>query len=312
MQHAVDIVGTSLHATNKIAATLFGFNAKGESYSVSRTNFWPPILLDTFGMDARYGGSSGTIHAETACILAASHTEGASLCVTDPFCPNCAKNIAEAGIRTIYIDHKGFDKDFAARRSDHFKTMSMQICERAGISVYELWRREGKLVPILEVASSYEPANDSPLESELMDSAAPSFQDFVAAKREKHYNRRIAAAFARDVNGHIFGLAVRAHPAIGYSMSTDADEIEHPHGKYNFMLEPLNRLLMNAARRGLRLIDGAIYSSRVPTAREQINFVGAGLRQIYIGDWEKARDDDAFHARDLLAGKGIVTFNQLD
>ena len=28
-------------------------------------------------------------------------TDGASLCVTDPFCPNCAKNIAEAGIKRV-------------------------------------------------------------------------------------------------------------------------------------------------------------------------------------------------------------------
>ena len=105
MQRAVDIVGTSPHPANKIAATVFGLDTTGQPFSVSRTNCWPQSIADRIGMDADIGDSSGTIHAETAAIFAAPVTAGAALCVTDPFCPNCAKNIAEAGIRTIYIDH---------------------------------------------------------------------------------------------------------------------------------------------------------------------------------------------------------------
>src|SRR5690606_7708262 len=115
---------------NKIAATVFGHDLAGKPFSVSRTNFWPAAIANSIGTEDDIGDSSGTIHAETAAILAASHTAGAALCVTDPFCPNCAKNIAEAGIKTIYIDHKGFDKDFATRRGGDFQNMSMRICAR--------------------------------------------------------------------------------------------------------------------------------------------------------------------------------------
>src|SRR5262245_21403475 len=122
MQKAVDIVNTSPHPANKIAATIFGRDKTGRGFSLSHTNFWPRAILDHFGMEARIGNASGTIHAETECILASpAPTEGASLSITDPFCPNCAKNIAEAGIRTVYIDHKGFKKDFVARRAHAFE-----------------------------------------------------------------------------------------------------------------------------------------------------------------------------------------------
>ena len=163
MQKAVDIVNTSQHPTNKIAATLFGQDHEGQVFSVSRTNYWPEPILKKIGTTQRIGNSSGTIHAETACIMNAPCTEGASLCVTDPFCPNCAKNMAEAGIKTVYIDHKGFNKDFVARRGDEFENMSMYICESAGISVYEIRRKEKELIPILKIAPAYRPVEDFPV-----------------------------------------------------------------------------------------------------------------------------------------------------
>ena len=154
MQTAIDIAPRSPHPTNKIAAVLFGENESGMEFSVIRTNHWPNVIYENFGKDKKIGNSSGTIHAETACIVNSHHpTEGASICITDPFCPNCAKNIAEAGIKKIYIDQDGFDKDFFRRRGNEFTdSMSMQICERAGISVYALnMLTEENDNPILQV-----------------------------------------------------------------------------------------------------------------------------------------------------------------
>lgn len=302
MQMAVDIVNSSPHPTNKIAATLCGRNKQGESYTISRTNYWPEIIEQKIGQE-RIGNSSGSIHAETACILAAPCTEEASLFITDPFCPNCAKNVAEAGIKTIYIDHKGFDKDFALRRGDHFERMSMRICERAGISVFEIHRKEQKLVPILEIPEDFEPHEDAPVEYEETDL---SFADLVHQKAEKHYDRNFATALAQDDDGHVFALTARSHPAVGYSMQSDHDEIEHPEGKYSFILEPLNRLLMTAPRYGLKLVDGAIYASQVPNARAQVNLVGAGITRIRIGDTTEARNEDALQAVQTLSDHGVL------
>lgn len=307
MQDAVDIVATSPHPTNKIAASLFG-----DDWQISHTNYWPEKILSVFGMNERIGNASGTIHAETACILdAPAATKGASLCITDPFCPNCAKNIAEAGIKTIYIDHKGFDKDFFKRRSDHFESMSMQVCEKAGISVYELWRKEERLVPILEIDKNYTPPEDSPIECTHIDRLDDkTFRFFIEKATREHVRRKFALCFASDDFGARYALIVRAHAVRGYTMQkpSDIEAIEHPPGKYSFIQEPVNRLLMALARKGFTPAEGFLYCSQVPTSREQVNLIGAGIPRITIGDIAKCRDADGLRAMAVLRDTEIITY----
>lgn len=307
MQDAVDIVSGSPHPANKVAATLIG-----RSTRISRTNYWPEPILNGFGMETDIGNSSGTIHAETACILAAVHaTEGASLCVTDPFCPNCAKNIAEAGIKKIYIDHKGFDKDFFQRRSGHFETMSMQICEKAGISVYEIWRKDERLVPIYEASEHYVVSEDSPVYREPIDAAGEAvFQDIIAAAFKTHGNRKFAVALVTDEQGRHIALTARGHAVTGFTMEDpdDIGVIERPDEKYSFFQEPVNRMLMYMARHGMRLISGYLFCSQVPTSREQVNLVGANIKRITIGNPAKARDLFAIEAMRQLSSAGIIDY----
>lgn len=312
MQKAVDIVDTSKHPKNKVAATIFGTDKDRRPYSISKTNYWPKPITENIGRGIDIGNSSGTVHAETACILAAPYTNGASLCITDPFCPNCAKNIAEAGIKTIYIDHKGFAKDFAERRGLQFKYMSMQICERAGINVFEINRKEETLAPIIELPETFEPKEDSPVEMEELRTADEgTFRALIEEKAEIHKGRKFAVALAKNKRGDVFGLSARSHPAIGYTMESDIDEIESPEGKYSFIQEPVNRLLMNAPRYGLKIAPGLLFCSQVPTAREQVNIVGAGLPNVTIRDLSKARDDWALKAMRQLAKSEILTFYEL-
>jgi dCMP deaminase len=303
MQKAVDIVNTSPHPANKIAAGIFGTDETGKPYSIARTNFWPAPIAEKIGMETRIGGASGTVHAETAVIFACSYTNGASLCVTDPFCPNCAKNMAEAGIRTVYIDHKGFDKDFAARRHDEFTSLSMRICERAGISVYEIRRKEQKLTPILEVPKSYRPAEDNPIRVARYEMAADraAFSSFIRAAGVPP-GQKFAAALAADRNGKLFSLLALPHSAPGFSY----EEAFLVSGKYSVVQEPVNRLLMNAPRRGLKIVDGMIFSSQTPTAREQVNMVGAGLSRLIISEPAESRDESGLAALTALAAAGIL------
>ncbi len=302
MQRAVDIVNSSAHPTNKIAATLFGIDKHSREFSISATNYWPDIIRERIGTEARIGNSSGTIHAETACILQAPYTDGAALCITDPFCPNCAKNIAEAGIKTIYIDHKGFQKDFIERRAHAFANMAMRICEKAGIAVYELWRKEERLVPIFEPPDGYEPPDEHPIKV----IPARDFTYLIEQAAQEFKGHKFACALTKDDEGNICGLATRGHPALGYTMETDLSELENPQGKYSFKLEPVNRLLMAAPRKGVKIIDGSLYCTHVPTSREQVNMIGAGLTSISIADDKKARDKYALLAIKLLEEKEII------
>ncbi len=312
MQRAVDIVGTSPHPSNKISAAIFGHGLDGKPFSVARTNCWPQSVLDAFGMDRDVGDSSGTIHAETAAIFAAPATGGAALCVTDPFCPNCAKNIAEAGIKTIYIDHKGFDKDFAARRGGDFDSMSMRICERAGISVYEIRRKDHVLTPIYTPPHNYRPREDRPVTVErLMTADQGQFHILAQQKRADFTDVNMACAIARGPDRAAYALTALSHPAIGYSIDGDLGALQNTDGKYSFMMEPMNRLLMNAARHGLRLVDGMIYCAQVPTSREQVNIAGAGITSIAIGNPGKARDGAALQAMRQMQDAGIIEYRPM-
>lgn len=307
MQRAVDIVSSSPHHVNKISATIFN-----ENESFSSTNIWPQTVRDTIGIDARIGSSSGTVHAEVNCLLHFKEpTEGASLCITDPFCPNCAKNLAESGIKRIYIDHKGFDKDFAQRRGEEFKSMSFRIATRAGISLYTVWRKEGRIEPIHEVPDDYVPPQNNPIKIEKT-SVVPNIyalNQIIASTQVIH--KRWACALAKNAQGENYFLVASAHPAIGFTREHDADIISHKEGKYSFYLEPLNRILMGAHRYGLRLIDGLIWSSEVPTSRELVNCIGANIKTICLGNDEAARDEEAIAASRTLADAGIMQFISL-
>jgi dCMP deaminase len=307
MQAAVDIVGTSQHPDNKIAATLFG-----RTWGLSRTNYWPPPILSAFGTGTDIGNASGTVHAETACILQAGHpTEDASLCITDPFCPNCAKNIAEAGIKKIYIDHKGFDKDFFQRRAGHFEKMSMRICEKAGIAVYEIWRKDERLVPIYEPQPNYFISEDSPVYREPIETPSDGvFGEILAQGFKIHQKRKFAVAFVRGKDGKYISLTARGHAVTGFTMEDpdDVGIIERHEEKYSFFQEPVNRLLMYMARHDMVLCEGFFFCSQVPTGREQVNLVGAGIKRISVGDLRKARDPGAIVAMEQLSNAGILSY----
>jgi dCMP deaminase len=304
MQQAVDIVQTSLHETNKIAATLVGRSPDGMSFAVARTNFWPEPIRKAFPGGQRIGNASGTVHAELACVLAAPCSQDSVLYVTDPPCPNCVKNMAEAGIKTLYIDHKGFDKDFAQRRQGDFTDMSLRICEKAGISVNRIFRKDRRIEPILEIPHGYSPALEKPPRIDQID-AEPSpqlFETLVQEQQQLFKDRPFACALSRGPLGRVFLIGAEIHPVIGYTTAT----LEEPEGKYSFLLQPTNRVLMTAVRYGQKLQDGYLYSSRVPTSRELVNLVGSGLSRIAIGDRSQARDGFGLEALEALEKAGVL------
>ena len=313
MRTALDIAPDSPHPTNKIAATLFGVNRAGEEFSISRTNHWPDSIKETIGVKTKIGNASGTIHAETACILNSPHSvENTSLCITDPFCPNCAKNIAEAGIKNIYLDEDGFDKDFFNRRGDHFDRMSMQICERAGINVYALDMQSQKTRVILEALPNYKPVEDSPILAEPIESINDVvLNDIIETATQDHKRRKFAVALVKSKNGTKFALIARAHAVIGYSMRKPEEALDllTPRGKYSFIQEPVNRLMMYLSRKGHTLYPDYLYCSQVPTAREQVNLVGANIKRVTIGDIQKCRDPRGLDAMAQLKSSKILDYS---
>ncbi len=303
MQLAVDIVLSSRHPENKIAATLFK-----DGVSLSKTNDWPPAILEKLGQDTRIGDSSGTIHAELNCLFhSAFPTAGASLAITDPCCPNCAKCIAEAGIQSVYIDHKGFEKDFAVRRGDEFQDMSLRILAHAGVSLYEVIRKEHKIRLIYEPESGYIPPEDNQIEIRPCRAplSVPTLLQTARLVKVKH--ERWGCALATDIHGKLWTLVASAHPAIGYTHK----DIQKTDGKYDFILEPVNRLLMGAARNGLKISCDHLWCSVLPSPREMVNLVGYGVRKIYIGDMGNSKKPESYPAYKTLESNDILLFEDM-
>lgn len=299
MQAAVDMVSTSPHPANKIAATITGQDANGLDYAFSCVNHWPPSIAKKIGTEHDIGNSSGTIHAETACILAAPQTRDAHIFITDPPCPNCMKNLAEAGIAKLYIDHKGFDKDWAKRRGDSFENMSMRIAAKAGIDVFVIYRKEQKFEVISRHPPGYKPSIVHPAHIECRDI---SFEERIKQTHDQMGDEPFALGRATNPEKTCFTIITDRHPTIGYTYET----IDDTENKYSFVLEPINRLLMVAAREGLKLDPAHIYSSRVPTSRELVNFIGAGFTHIQIGDNKTARDEYGLNALNQLRKAEIL------
>lgn len=306
MQRAVDIVNSSPHPTNKIAATLHGTETNGHAFTVSETNYWPGSIESKIGRETKIGNSSGTIHAETACILHAPRTQDAELFITDPPCPNCAKNMAEAGIKTLYIDHKGFEKDFAQRRGNLFASMSMRILDAAGIPVFVVFRKERRLEAALEIKKGYIPPLENPSKLTALNCTLTKavFAEQVQKATRLYKEAPFALALGEKDAGHTFVFSASSHPAVGYT-NNDNLSIE---GKYSFILQPINRILMGAKFHGLQIDRRFIYSSRIPTARESINMIGANLSTLYIGDESASRDEFGPLAMEQLEKADILKF----
>lgn len=305
MQQAVDIVGQSEHPTNKVAAALAGRDGAGNSFAVARTNYWPPAIAEKIGWEIKIGNSSGTVHAETACLMDAPRAEGASLYVTDVPCPNCVKNMAEAGVRAMYIDHKGFTKDFALRRGGHFDNMALRICEKAGIAVYKIFRKEQRIEPILKISQGFTPVIEKPARISKLDKK-PTRDEFLAlakTENENYAGAPFAFAVAGNKAGEIVTISAETHPCPGYTAQT----VENGDEKYSTILQPVNRVMMTAARHGLKIEREYFYSSRVPTARELVDMVGAGLTHIALGDRTKSRDSFSIDALEQLKNAQIIT-----
>ena len=97
-------------------------------------------------------------------------------------------------------------------------------------------------------------------------------------------------------------------PALGYSSEQDGADIDQPEGKYSFIQEPVNRLLMSAPRHGLKPVNGLLFYTQLPTSREQVNIVGAGLGSLIVKNMQKARDDWAYEAMKKLSKHEVLTF----
>ncbi len=309
MQSAVDVVLGSEHDTSKVAACAF-HPAHPEAAPVASMNMRPETLKAHFPWDARIGASSQFIHAELAALLRFSGPlRGAHICVTDPFCPNCAKNLAEAGVRSIYIDHKGFQKDFIARNGDEFKTMSMLIAEKAGISVYEVNRKAGTVTPLSAQSALTRPAMGGieffDIEDGMtLEAAMAMFRTRLGARETW------SLAFVEEADGAPRGILVFEALPPGITPE-DFRTRQGDTGKYRFPIDPLTRLGLAIKRMNMTLRDKRVGCARVPSSRALVNAMGMGISSLLLASSLADHDVSGPVALETLKAKGILTVTEI-
>jgi hypothetical protein len=309
MQDAVDIVLASEHTVNKVAACAF-HPGHSKALPAASMNLRPECLKGHFQWDMRLGSSSQFIHAEIAALTHFTGPwRGAHLCVTDPFCPNCAKSLAEAGVRTIYIDHKGFQKDFIARNGDEFQTMSMLIAEKAGISVYTVNRKEGTVTPILAQATQTRPTTSAieffDIDDDMtLESAMAMFRQRLGARETW------SLAFVREQDGSPRGLLV--FEALPPGITPEDFKTRVPNtGKYRFPLDPLTRLLITMRRMHFTFLDPRIGCARAPSSRALVNALGMGISELLLVSALPDHDATGLLALQMLKDKKLITITEM-
>ncbi len=128
------VAAQSPHPTEKIAAQIC---YSGGRRDVACFNARPAIIDDLgIPQGQKIADRSLYAHAETRAILMASRaTKGTTLYATDPFCPNCAKQILCAGIKRVVIDGSGFAKPYFQKNKAAFESVSLSIAQWFGIEV---------------------------------------------------------------------------------------------------------------------------------------------------------------------------------
>jgi deoxycytidylate deaminase len=307
MQAAVDVVLTSEHIKNKIAACLFT-----DKDHIVGTNHRPAKLKNSFTPDIRVGDSSQFIHAEVGCIYKSNiATDESSLCVTDPFCPNCAKAIAESGIRHVYIDHKGLDKDFAKRRGEDFESLSLLIMEKAGIHVSILYRKEQRIEPLLTPPIMTRIATTGLEFFDCVDDLPMA--DIMSSFRKRQPKSAWACARVKESNGKTTGILIFEGLPPGLTPHDYVDKKSKGHGteKYGMTIDPMNRLMFYLKRKNMALLNSEIGCNLTPSSRAFVNAIGFGVQKITIGHNDTAIGTPDVSAIQILDKNGILQLSGL-
>ena len=172
--------------------------------------------------------------------------ESLAITITDPPCPNCMKNLVDAGVHSIFVDSKGFKKDFYERRQFDFKLMSMKLARLAGIAVYHL-NRKGNIVHLLSNYPIYKRIKTPKKRFSTLDLKTDifKFKDSVKTVRAYATNALGKRILLQSCETLPDGMTAREEERL-----LGDERLSH---RYSFKNFPLLSLLIIAARKGLQV-----------------------------------------------------------
>lgn len=318
MQDAVDVVNSSEHETSKVAACLF--DASGKTHNrIVRTNHRPAPFKKLFTPYERIGKSSQFVHAEAACILEYPYSPLEHyLCVTDPFCPNCAKTIIESGVSRVFIDHKGMDKDYVRRRAGAFNLISLKMAQAAGIDVYILYRKERRFEPLvlakdfkrpeIKGITVHELESNIHINSETSLSALREYLTIFAenSAKDDFDTPRVFCYVSAKEDSSISILEVRETLPPGLH----ENDIRHVHpedtDKYRFAVDAMNKLYFTLKRLDMKPLGGLVYCNHIPSSRAFVNAMLSDVKDIIICPQAPSHDSYAYDVSMMMRDNGFM------
>lgn len=301
-------VGANIN--ERVGACLFDTDTSSDNL-IAHANVVPAALSARFDNTQRMGKSSIYLHSEVAAILASDRpTQGMAIAVTTPPCPNCAKMIAEAGITHVFQYREGLRGAFATERKHDVRDMSLEVFKRAGIQVSIVDLKNKKIRP--QALKTQLPAPPS-AGFQLLDIGADQALHTMMSATEALYDSQ-AYAIARvtipDDSGpqdQVLLALESLPPGLTPQRYQQAQKAE---GKYRFVIDPVNRLLMHAKRYGYDIERGHIVCSMHPASRALVNAVAAGVERITFLRDKPDHGEDGPSAAKLLNDKHIMQIHQ--
>lgn len=307
MKTAKETAEKSFHPTHKVGAVLCGHDNFDQPYKIAHSNYWPETLEKHIGRNQKLGKASTTVHAEVAVILKSPSTEGAELYVTELPCPNCAKVIAEARIKTVYVDAQTHSTPLGKKLKSYFDEISHPILQSAGVKTFEINTQSETIHEITNTQDNIlrpieHPVIHIPLEYEQINA-----DHFKALTDEQKITLKnpFAACYAKTELGQYTFLCAQSHRSLGLTKE-QAETIKTSQKKYSPVIHPINRLLLTCARYGLKIDENYLYSSQTPTSREFVNLIGADITTLTIGNANNFYDESDIKALKQLTDKNLI------
>ncbi len=319
MAQAHDVAkNQSAHPDNKIASVL----ELTSGDVIASANLWLHAFSPDYDTSVKIGRSSPTKHSEPAAISKAAQqglsTDGASLYINEPLCPNCMNAIVTAGVKNIYIEEQSFEGegDWYNRRSYHFDSTSLQIASNAGVKVYKLRSDDENKIASAQLIKLPEPTKNInmdehfTLETVDLDSLdIKALKSVLRTQFDLHAQagpkKKMAMATFVIPPKHPGGLTnilsvhdvslvgredknLRLREAMS-GLGVDEEKMNKECGKYQAKIFPLDHARSVLGRLGIEITpETQIITTRVPTSHEIVNLCDvADNVQLHVLDHKK-------------------------
>lgn len=284
MANTVNLVQNSKHPTNKVATSVYGSNFKSESFTSAHTNTCPHEIQEIIKIKGRIRERSGYIHAELNALMGCKPGwQSLALTVTDPPCPNCMKNIVDAGVTSVFIDAKGFKKDFYQRRRFEFDLISKRIAKFAGISLYVLNRKKNEIHPILLDQEISEVAVDQERWELFPDNL--NQQELL----KKKGLQKSVTAYVQDLSSKRY-LACSSETLPGNMSQEEADALlsdSRLSKRYNFKNFPILSIILLSLRKGFLLDKEIFHLNFEPSSLDLVYIIAFGIEKISLSSGQE-------------------------